>query len=114
MKIEMDTIVLKKGAHRSPEEGLCLLEAVAYVRGIPHTDHPPCVSPVLGAFGRCFNDNVDDDFRQQLTVLIPPASRRQTVPRYKALGNAMAVNVMSWIGQRIQLVSEIKDNQAVA
>jgi DNA (cytosine-5)-methyltransferase 1 len=25
-------------------------------------------------------------------------------PRYKALGNSMAVNVMSWIGQRIQLV----------
>ena len=24
--------------------------------------------------------------------------------RYKALGNSMAVNVMSWIGQRIQLV----------
>ena len=28
-------------------------------------------------------------------------------PRYKALGNSMAVNVMSWIGQRIQMVDEI-------
>ena len=27
-------------------------------------------------------------------------------PRYKALGNSMAVNVMSWIGQRIQQVEE--------
>jgi DNA (cytosine-5)-methyltransferase 1 len=25
-------------------------------------------------------------------------------PRYKALGNSMAVNVMRWIGQRIQMV----------
>lgn len=26
-------------------------------------------------------------------------------PRYKALGNSMAVNVMRWIGRRIQSVS---------
>jgi len=28
-------------------------------------------------------------------------------PRYKALGNSMAVNVMRWIGRRIQMVEEI-------
>lgn len=28
-------------------------------------------------------------------------------PRYKALGNSMAVNVMRWIGQRIQAVENI-------
>jgi DNA (cytosine-5)-methyltransferase 1 len=27
-------------------------------------------------------------------------------PRYKALGNSMAVNVMQWIGERIKLVEE--------
>lgn len=29
-------------------------------------------------------------------------------PRYKALGNSMAVPVMRWIGERIQMVSELK------
>ena len=29
-------------------------------------------------------------------------------PRYKALGNSMAVPVMRWIGERIQLVNQIK------
>lgn len=29
-------------------------------------------------------------------------------PKYKMLGNSMAVNVMSWIGQRIQMVEGIK------
>jgi DNA (cytosine-5)-methyltransferase 1 len=29
-------------------------------------------------------------------------------PRYKALGNSMAVPVMRWIGERIQAVDEIK------
>jgi DNA (cytosine-5)-methyltransferase 1 len=28
-------------------------------------------------------------------------------PRYKALGNSMAVNVMRWIGERIQMVEEL-------
>lgn len=33
-------------------------------------------------------------------------------PRYKALGNSMAVPVMRWIGERIKLVDEIlKSNQ---
>lgn len=32
-------------------------------------------------------------------------------PRYKALGNSMAVNVMRWIGQRIELVDRIASEQ---
>ena len=28
-------------------------------------------------------------------------------PRYKALGNSMAVPVMAWIGQRIQMVEDL-------
>jgi DNA (cytosine-5)-methyltransferase 1 len=33
-------------------------------------------------------------------------------PRYKALGNSMAVPTMRWIGRRIQLVDEILKEQA--
>ena len=29
-------------------------------------------------------------------------------PRYKALGNSMAVNVMRWIGMRIQIVDALR------
>ena len=29
-------------------------------------------------------------------------------PRYKALGNSMAVPVMAWIGKRIQMVEDLK------
>ena len=29
-------------------------------------------------------------------------------PRYKALGNSMAVNVMRWIGQRIAMVEAVR------
>jgi DNA (cytosine-5)-methyltransferase 1 len=30
-------------------------------------------------------------------------------PRYKALGNSMAVPVMRWIGERIAMVSKLKE-----
>lgn len=36
-----------------------------------------------------------------------PADRCPDGPRYKALGNSMAVNVMDWIGQRIQFVEAL-------
>lgn len=70
MTIDLATIRLTYGAHNTPSEGLSLLEAVAYMAGEPHSDHPACVSPVLGAFGRRLNDALGDDKRQQLTTLI--------------------------------------------
>lgn len=44
-------------------------------------------------------------------TLIPwrgkPAEECPDGPRYKAIGNSMAVPVMRWIGERIQMVDEI-------
>src|SRR6476660_5639298 len=64
-------ITLARGSHRSPDDGLCFMEAVSFFRGLPHTDCPPCVSPVLGAMGRRLNDGFPDDLRQMLVPLIP-------------------------------------------
>jgi DNA (cytosine-5)-methyltransferase 1 len=36
-----------------------------------------------------------------------PASECPDGPRYRALGNSMAVNVMRWIGRRIELVDAL-------
>ena len=40
---------------------------------------------------------------------IPPLNKNHTPdgPRYKQLGNSMAVNVMRWIGRRIEMVEQI-------
>jgi hypothetical protein len=62
---------LAKGGHRRREEGVCLMEAVAWFNDEPHSDHPACVDPVLGAFGRRLNDRFTDDERQKLVDLIP-------------------------------------------
>ena len=59
-------IRLAPGSHRTPESGMCLLEAAAYIAGEPHSDHPDCVCPVLAAFGRSWNDSLDDEARNRI------------------------------------------------
>lgn len=68
--IEVEDINLGIGTHDNPSEGLCLLEAVAYVAGEAHSDHPQCVSPVLGAYGRKLNDCLGNEDRQKLKPFI--------------------------------------------
>lgn len=70
MTVDLETLVLLKGNHGSRAEGVCLLEAVAWVAGDIHTDHPECVSPVIAAFGRRWNDDLDDVGRQRLKPYI--------------------------------------------
>jgi hypothetical protein len=65
--LDLGAIPLTKGSHTTREEGLCLLEAVAWEAGEEHTDRPSCVSPVLATFGRRLNDVLPDDTRQQLS-----------------------------------------------
>ena len=47
---------LKHGSHRTREEGMCLLEAVAWIAGEPHRDDPVCACPVLAEYGRDVSD----------------------------------------------------------
>jgi DNA (cytosine-5)-methyltransferase 1 len=47
-------------------------------------------------------------FPDGYTDIMPNGKPTPDGPRYKALGNSMATNVMEWIGIRIQQVSEIK------
>jgi hypothetical protein len=68
---DLGGLVLEHGVHRRRQDGVCLMEAVAWFAGKEHTDRPPCVSPVLGAFGRALNDRMPKADRQQLKRFIP-------------------------------------------
>lgn len=47
------------GEHNSREEGMCIMEAVAYVAGEPHSDRPECACPVISMFMRTWNDGLE-------------------------------------------------------
>jgi len=95
--------VLYAGAHR-PDSKFCLLEAVAYVAGEPWSDHPTCVSPVLAAFGRAWNDGMrSDEERAQLLPYIPLLIGTRASPEvesrraYMALDWLVRVNAPAWL-----------------
>ena len=55
---ELDKITLDTGGHSDFEAGVCVMEAVAWVAGEPHSDHPQCASPVMTAFLTRWNDRM--------------------------------------------------------
>ena len=61
----LETVELERGAHLQNGKA-CIMEAAAYIAGEPRSDHPECVSPVIGAFLRSWNDSLSDEGRQIL------------------------------------------------
>jgi hypothetical protein len=49
------------GAHDTRDDGMCVMEAVAYIADELHSDHPKCACPVLSAFCRSWNDKLESD-----------------------------------------------------
>jgi hypothetical protein len=62
----LESITLGSGSHEAFADGVCALEAVAYLAHEPHSDAPKCASPVIAAFVRRWNDDLDDAGRQKL------------------------------------------------
>ncbi|HXT48692.1 MAG TPA: hypothetical protein VN717_08625, partial [Gemmatimonadaceae bacterium] len=64
------------GAHdtrgRGKQKELCIMEAVAWVAGEKHSDHPACVSPVIAAALRSWNDSLSDPPRTELLKPLVP------------------------------------------
>jgi hypothetical protein len=54
--IDLETLVLKHGAHSTRKDGMCAEEAVAALAGLGHTDSPACASRVIAACMRRIND----------------------------------------------------------
>lgn len=69
--LDLNTLVLKAGSHPNRRSGVCVMEAVAWLAGEPHSDRPECASPVVAAFLRHLNDQMPPVVRQQLKPLIP-------------------------------------------
>lgn len=65
-------VKLSKGAHDSPEHGMCFMEMAAWFAGEEHSDKPECVSPALGRLGIALNDCMDAEARDRtLKPMIP-------------------------------------------
>src|SRR5215208_4782445 len=57
---------LEPGSHRTPHDGVCIVELASIVGGERLSDRPRCVCPVLAAFLRGWNDRASYADRQRL------------------------------------------------
>lgn len=117
MKLKPEEINLARGAHKSPQHGMCLLEAVAYIAGEPHSDRPRCVCPVLATFGRTWNDGLESDgernrlLRPLLPRLIGTNAGRQVAEKraWIALDWLIRVYWPAWM----ELTEALRDHAAI-
>jgi hypothetical protein len=69
--LNLETLVIARGGHKDRSNGLCVMEAVAFLAKEPHSDHPECTCPVIAAYTRILNDFLGDKDRQRLKSYIP-------------------------------------------
>ena len=62
---------LSGGSHENAEQGVCAMEAVAWLEGLPHSDSPKCTCPVIAAYVRDLNDFLPKRERQKLVPYLP-------------------------------------------
>lgn len=66
IRVDADSVRLDPGAHRSPRDGVCVLELASLLAKEPFSDRPRCVCVVIAAFLRGWNDRSSHAQRQLL------------------------------------------------
>ena len=91
---ELANLTLKSGDHRSVEDGMCVMEAAAYIAGEPHSDQPDCVCPVIAAFCRTWNDSItDDETRTRLLgPIVPLTIGTRSTPDMELIRSRMSLD----------------------
>ena len=102
MTFDLESLHLDHGSHTDPEDGHCILEVVSMLAGQPFNDNPPCVCPVLRAYGIALNDRWDDDQRQKLLPYAPQllntaGDGQDEVRSYLALDWLIRVFTPTWL-----------------
>jgi hypothetical protein len=92
------TVKLSKGAHRSPQDGACVMELASMLAGEPFSDHPRSVCRVIGSLLRSYNDSIDDARRQDLYDC---ASKVIGSRASQAVEQARADRIVAWRAVRL-------------
>ena len=67
----METLTIEKvnltvGNHNKREDGVCIMEAVAWAANEPHSDLPSCTDRVISRCAQVLNDRMPEDLRNKL------------------------------------------------
>jgi hypothetical protein len=98
------TVQLTRGAHSSPEEGVCVMELASMLAGEEFSDRPRSASPVLTRFLRLYNDRIHDERRQDLYAY---AARVVGTRASRAVERTRARLCVEWLEARGELVPRL-------
>jgi hypothetical protein len=82
------------GSHASAADGMCMMEAVAYIAGEQWSDEPACACPVISAFLRSWNDDLAEGRRTALLLPLAPRVVGTRRPDREAARSFMAADWM--------------------
>jgi hypothetical protein len=71
MSYDFKTFKFGRGNHSTRGQGMCVMEAVAYLAGEDHSDHPECASPMLSRLAIYINDCASGGIRDGLLSDLP-------------------------------------------
>jgi hypothetical protein len=89
---------LEPGSHRSPTDGVCIVELASMIAGERFSDSPHCVCRVIAAFLRGWNDRAGYADRQRLH---PYASRVIGTGGYRRISGIRRDLCLSWAGAQL-------------
>ena len=111
---DLKTFTFSRGSHSRRDEGMCIMEAVAYVAGEAHSDHPECACPVLTAFLINWNDSLKSDEERhrllsQYVFRLPGTRADKTVERKRGM-MALRWLVNSFAPTFLDLVPSLREH----
>ena len=89
---------LEPGSHRSPSDGVCIVELASVIGGEPFSDRPRCVCPVVASFLRGWNDRAGYADRQRLH---PYAPRVVGTGGYRRISRIRRDICLRWVGAEL-------------
>ena len=93
---KLDDLVLLHGKHETRADGVCAMEAVAWLAGEPHSDAPQCTCPVIASFVRRWNDRIRDNERRT-RVLRPMLTKMIGTRSTYEVEQRRAMLIMDWL-----------------
>lgn len=70
MSYNLESVKFSRGKHTTRNEGMCLMECVAFISGEEHSDSPNCADPMISYLARIINDNIPCD-NKRTEILMP-------------------------------------------
>ena len=111
-----EVATLSSGDHGGIDEGMCVMEAVAYVAGEPWSDAPACACPVITAFMVSWNDSLpsNEDRDRLLKPLIPSIVGTRSTPEVEQRRATMAADWLIRVHTPAWLRAAKLESQAAA